>query len=145
MIRASAGGKYGLRAVLDLALHYGQGCVQNADIAARQNIPESYLVQLLNLLRRGGVLLSIRGPNGGHTLSRHPDRVTAGEVLGILEGPVDLLGEQEGQREGNAEQDVLRKVWKEVEVAIDGVLSSITFGDLCRSHRAERESIVYRI
>jgi len=144
-MRISARGKYGLRAVFDLALHYGQGCVQNADIAARQHIPESYLVQLLNLLRKGGVVLSIRGPKGGHSLIRRPEKVTVGEVLRILEGPIDLLSEGEEQTGENTGPDVLREVWEEVEEAIEGVLSSITFGDLCRRHQMGRERIVYRI
>ncbi len=134
----SAKGNYGLRAILDLALNYGRGYVQSAEIAARQNIPESYLVQLLNLLRKAGLVRSVRGPRGGHALLKRPEEVTVGEVLAILEGPVDLLGE-------GGEGDVLREVWEEVEAAIGGVLSSITFADLCRRHQVRRKSIVFRI
>ena len=141
----SAKGNYGLRAVLDLALHHGQGCVQSADIAKRQNIPESYLVQLLNLLRKSGLVRSVRGPKGGHTLLKRPDEVTVGDVLTVLEGPIDLLGEGEQKAAGNDAQDVLREVWEDVEAAIEGIFSSVTFGDLCRRHQMRRESIVFRI
>ncbi len=141
----SAKGNYGLRAVLDLALNYGRGQVHSAEIAARQHIPESYLVQLLNLLRKAGLVKSVRGPKGGHSLLKRPEEVTVGDVLAILEGPIDLLGEGE-ERGGEAgEQDVLREVWEEIEAAIEGVLSSISFADLCRRHQRRRESIVFRI
>jgi len=144
-MRISAKGDYGLRAVLDLALRYGQGHIQSADIAARQDIPESYLVQLLNLLRKAGLVRSVRGPKGGHELIKRPEELTVGEVLSVLEGPIDLLGEGEGRTAHGAEQNVLRDVWKEVESAILGVISSVTIGDLCRRYRARRESFVYQI
>ena len=141
----SAKGNYGLRAVLDLALNYGQGHVQSAEIAARQKIPESYLVQLLNLLRKAGLVRSVRGPKGGHCLLNRPEEVTVGDVLAVLEGPIDLLGQGEDRAEDGGELDVLREVWVEVEAAIGGVLSSVTFGDLCRKHRMRQENIVFRI
>ncbi|MDA0746869.1 MAG: Rrf2 family transcriptional regulator [bacterium] len=141
----SAKGNYGLRAVLDLALHYGQGVEQSADIAARQKVPESYLVQLLNQLRKAGLVRSVRGPKGGHALVKRPDDVTVGDVLAILEGPVDLLGDRENQKEDADKPDVFREVWEDVQSAIEGVLSSITFGDLCRRHQARHEHIVFRI
>lgn len=141
----SAKGNYGLRAVLDLALNYGRGQVQSAEIAARQDIPKSYLVQLLNLLRKAGLVKSVRGPKGGHSLLKRPEEVTIGKVLAILEGPIDLLGERGVRGRESGEQDVLREVWEEVEAAIEGVFSSISFADLCRRHQRQRESIVFRI
>ena len=141
----SAKGSYGLRAVLDLALHYGQGCMQSADIAARQNIPESYLVQLLNLLRNGGLIRSIRGPKGGHVLLRRPEDVTVKDVLVVLEGPIDLMGKGEEQTGEEAGPDVFREVWSGVEAAIEEMLSSVTFGDLCRKHQMQRANFTFRI
>lgn len=144
-MRISAKGDYGLRAVLDLALHYGQGHVQSADIAARQDIPESYLVQLLNLLRKAGLVRSVRGPKGGHELAKRPEELTVGDVLSVLEGPIDLLGGGEDRSAHSVEQTVLRDVWKDVESAILGVVSSVTLDDLCRRYRSRRENFVYQI
>jgi Rrf2 family cysteine metabolism transcriptional repressor len=144
-VHISAKGNYGLRAILDLALHEGKGYVQSAEIAARQNIPESYLVQLLNLMRKNGLIQSVRGPKGGHVLSKRPEEVTVGDVLTVLEGPVDLLGERIDRSDESQKQDVLREVWEEVEMAINGVLTSITLGDLCRRWQAKREGIVFKI
>ncbi|MBT5829708.1 MAG: Rrf2 family transcriptional regulator, partial [Candidatus Latescibacteria bacterium] len=125
----SAKGNYGLRAVLDLALHYGRGSILSADIAARQQIPEAYLVQLLNLLGKAGLIRSVRGPKGGHQLLKRPEEVSVQEVLAALEGPVALFDKGESRSAGGGETDVLRDVWVAVENAINGVLSAVTFAD----------------
>lgn len=140
----SAKGNYGLRAVFDLAMRYGQGSVLSADIAARQRIPEAYLVQLLNLLRKAGLVRSTRGPRGGHQLLRRPEEVTVGEVLAALEGPIDLLGRGE-VRADSPDPDVFLEVWQDVESAIAGVLSGVTFADLCKKHLMRQENITFRI
>jgi len=125
--------------VLDLSLRFGQGPTQSAEIAERQSIPESYLVQLLNQLRKAGLVRSIRGPKGGHELQRHPESVAVGDVLDILEGPIDLLGE------GKKLDDVFRDVWRDVEEAIQNVLTSVTFAELCRRQHVRQDRIVFNI
>ena len=137
----SAKGNYGLRAVLDLAMHYGQGQLQSADIASQQQIPEAYLVQLLNLLRKAGIVQSTRGPKGGHVLLKRPEDVTVQDVLAVLEGPIDLSG---GKNQGGA-SEVLEEVWTDVEAAINGVLSSVTFRDLCRKQQMRQANFTFRI
>src|SRR3954470_24824218 len=79
---------YGAHAIIELARCYGQGPVQCAEIAARQQIPEAYLDQLLSTLRRTGLIKSVRGPHGGHELTRDPRELTLGEVVSALEGPL---------------------------------------------------------
>lgn len=139
----SAKGNYGLRAVLDLALHYGEGVVQSAEIASRQDIPESYLVQLLNPLRNAGLVRSVRGRKGGHELIRRPEEITVGAVLEVLEGPVQLAAEDKEGADGAP--DVLRDVYEEMEAAVEEVLATVTFGDLCRKYRLQSGRIVFRI
>lgn len=139
----SSKGNYGLRAVLDLALHYGEGVVQSAEIASRQDIPESYLVQLLNPLRNAGLVRSVRGRRGGHELIRRPEEITVGAVLEVLEGPVQLAAEDKEGADGAP--DVLRDVYEEMEAAVEEVLATVTFGDLCRKYRLQSGRIVFRI
>ncbi|MDE2997828.1 MAG: Rrf2 family transcriptional regulator [Gemmatimonadota bacterium] len=139
----SSKGNYGLRAVLDLALHYGEGVVQSAEIASRQDIPESYLVQLLNPLRNAGLVRSVRGRKGGHELIRRPEEITVGAVLEVLEGPVQLAAEDRKGADGAP--DVLRDVYEEMEAAVEEVLATVTFGDLCRKYRMQSGRIVFRI
>src|SRR3979411_1170606 len=78
---------YGAHAVIELARRFEQGPGQCAEIASSQNIPESYLDQLLSSLRRVGIVHSVRGPHGGHELARDPRRLTPGGVVPALEGP----------------------------------------------------------
>ena len=139
----SAKTDYGLRAVLELSIHFGEGCIHSGDIAAAQNIPESYLVQLLNQLRKAGLIRSTRGPKGGHQLVRRPDEVTVREVTSALEGPVDLTGKGEERSPASPAADVFREGWDDVENAIDSVLSGTTFADLVR--RQSRSAITFRI
>ena len=76
---------------------------------------------------------------------RRPDEIHVGDVLAALDGPVDLLGKGESNPEGNDEKDVLLAVWAEVEQAINGVLTSVTFADLCHRHRMSRSNVTFRI
>src|SRR3954454_17302080 len=87
---------YGAHAIIELARCFGQGPVQCAEIAQRQQIPEAYLDQLLSSLRRVGLIKSIRGPLGGHELARNPGALTLGEVITALEGPVARLENEDG-------------------------------------------------
>jgi Rrf2 family protein len=134
-----------MRALLELAQRYNQGYVQTAEIAERQQIPESYLVQLLNQLRKAGLVRSVRGPKGGHALSRPPDAVTVGDVLGVLEGPMDLLGKADTSPESAPLSDVLQEVWDDVRAAVENVLQSVTLGELCRRLERREQRIVFRI
>lgn len=130
--------------MLELALRHGEGCVHSGSIAASQNIPESYLVQLLNQLRKAGMIRSTRGPKGGHQLLRRPEEVTVEDVLSALEGPMDLNAQGEERPPAPEIASVFREVWSDVETAIQGVLSMTTFADLVRRTR-NVGSITFRI
>lgn len=141
----SAKSSYGLRAILDLSLHFDQGYVQSSDIAARQNIPESYLVQLLNLMGKGGLVRSLRGPKGGHELAKPPDEVTIMDVLILLEGSIDISNVGEKQMKGETGIDVFQEIWSDVETAIKNLLTSVSFGDLCLKYQREQKHFIFRI
>lgn len=148
-MKVSSKGDYGLRALFDLAQHYGQGLVQSAEIAARQDIPENYLSQLLIVLRRGGLVHSLRGPRGGHMLARPPDRITLGQAVAVLEGstaPAPCVRENGETADCSlVEECVLRDVWCEIKTAIDHILDHITLDDLCQRALARRQQIMYYI
>ncbi|HEY6103691.1 MAG TPA: Rrf2 family transcriptional regulator, partial [bacterium] len=74
-MKVSTRAEYGLRALIDLATHYGEGPVQSREIAARQGLPEPYLNQLMTSLRRAGLVSSKRGPAGGHSLAKPPEAI----------------------------------------------------------------------
>jgi len=79
-MRISSKGDYGLRALFDLAQRFGQGPIQSEEIAQRQGIPVNYLNQLLIVLRRAGLIESLRGPLGGHMLARRPETSTTSSL-----------------------------------------------------------------
>lgn len=137
---------YGVRAVVDLALHYGQGLTQSADIAARQGIPEPYLDQLLTVLRKAGIVRSTRGPKGGHALAKPPAEMTLGHVIGALEGPLAPMGCVDDVRMCQQSGDcVQREVWQQVKAAMDAVLDATTIESLAKKQAARDTQPMYYI
>ncbi len=135
-MKVSTKGDYGVRALIELAHHYGQGPVQSAGIASRQEIPEPYLDQLLTTLRRAGFIRSVRGPQGGHALIRKPDEVKLSEVMVALEGSLASIACVDDPdactKEGGCVQ---REVWEQVRDATHEILESVTIGDLADKER----------
>ncbi len=137
-MKVSTKGDYGIRALIELAHHFGEvRPTQSGEIAARQNIPESYLEQLLTTLRRAGFIRSVRGPQGGHTLIRDPRDLRVSEVIVALEGsilPIDCLDDSSAcSRSGGCAQ---RDMWQAVRDAILSVLDNTTISDLAERDRA---------
>ena len=134
-MKVSMKGDYGVRALVELAHHYGEKPVQSAVIASRQCIPEPYLDQLLTSLRRSGFIRSVRGPQGGHALIRDPRELRLSEAISALEGslsPISCLEDPDGCPKNT--NCCLLPVWREVAEATLRILEGITIADL-----AERE------
>ena len=134
-MKVSTRAEYGLRALMDLAAHYGEGPVQSRDIATRQGLPEPYLNQLMTSLRRAGLVSSKRGPAGGHTLAKPPDAISLRDAFDVLEG-----GTAPWWCVETAEPDCiyaagcnLRPVWQAINGAMTQVLGGITLADLSRT------------
>lgn len=126
---------YGVRALVELAMHYGEGQVHTSEIASKQGIPESYLVQLMTTLNRCGFVQSRRGPHGGHMLAMDPSTVNLHMIMTTLDGnnspldcityPTDCIF---------ADSCAQQEIWKSVEEAVQNVLSNITL-----EHLAQRQ------
>lgn len=135
----STKGDYGVRALIDLAKHTGEGPVQRAEIARRRQIPESYLDHLLAQLRRDGYLRSTRGPGGGHELAKAPGEITLLEVLESLEGslvPMECVNEAPGSEAGALCGQ--QWVWQDIYAQMRDRLSHTTISDLV-DHEREHE------
>ncbi len=143
-MRVSTKGDYGIRALIQLAHHYGEPHpLQSSDIAAAQNIPESYLEQLLTTLRRAGFIRSVRGPQGGHALIRDPQDLRVSEVITALEGsvtPIDCLDDSSACSKGGG--CAQREMWQEVRDAILNILENTTIGDLAERDLAARPTAI---
>jgi Rrf2 family transcriptional regulator, cysteine metabolism repressor len=144
-MRVSMKGDYGVRALVELAQHYGDGPLQSAVIAGRQSIPEPYLDQLLTSLRRAGMIRSVRGPQGGHSLIRDPNELKLSEAIIALEGslaPIACLDDPEGCP--RTSHCCLHDVWQQVYESTFTILDSVTIADLAakaRTNGAARYSI----
>jgi len=133
-----------LRAMVELAVHYGDGALQLREVARRQDISEKYLEHLFRFLRMSGLVRSVRGASGGYVLARPPGEITILEVVEALEGvldPVECVSNQ-----GICVREdvcVARDVWVGVKEVLYRYLSSITLEGLAEreiSRRREREA-----
>lgn len=138
-MKVSTKGEYGVRALIELAHHFGESRpTQSSEIASRQRVPESYLEQLLTTLRRAGFIRSVRGPQGGHALIRDPRTLRVSEVIEALEGPImpsDCLDEASNCG-GRDQECAQRQMWADVRDAILGVLDNTTIAELAERDRA---------
>ena len=144
-MKLSTRGRYGTRAVLELALRYGEGPVLLKDVASRQDIPLSYLENLMGALRAAGIVATVRGMHGGYYLAKPPSEIRLSQIVAALEGsiaPVECVDDQ--KHCSRAELCVTRDVWSEVKQAIEGVLESITLEDLVQRHREKQSPIPLR-
>ena len=130
-MRISTRGRYGLRAMFELALGFGEAPVLMSTIAARQDLSRKHLHTLLTSLKSAGLVYSVRGPGGGFVLSRPPDRIRLGEILHALEGPllfVHCVADRQACERSNG--CPARDVWQELSKAIESALGSVTLKDL---------------
>ena len=134
MIRFSTRGEYGLRMMMDLARHYGQGPQPLSEVARHEALPATYLEQLVGELRRAGLVEGTRGVRGGYRLARPPSGITVGDVYRVLEGavaPVECTAEDYLPGACAREPVCLsRGIWARVQAAILEVLDSTTLDDL---------------
>ena len=137
-MKLSTKGRYGLRAMLDVALHADEELVSISSIASRQSISEAYLEQLMSKLKKAGLIESQRGASGGYRLARRPDEISVGDVLWALEGNLDAVAcpgiVDEGGCEG-AELCVTKYVWQRINESITKTVDGISLCDLVTESR----------
>lgn len=134
-MRLSTRGHYGLKAMFDLAQHYGSEPIPLKTVAERQNISDNYLEQLIAILRKAGLVKSVRGAQGGYILARDPSSITVGDIIRAMEGPiapVDCVSEVEPAECDNADFCITRTVWARVRDRLAEVMDSISLADMLR-------------
>lgn len=134
-------GRYGLKAAFVLAQSWGGAPVSLRDIAASQQLAEKYLEQLLSSLKKAGLVETVRGAQGGYTLSREPALITVNEVIVALEGDLSIV---DCQREGvdcrESGTCATKKVWKRISAAVTDALESITLQDMLQDYGSAGDS-----
>ncbi len=131
--------RYGLRAVLEVAISSDKGPIQTKIVSQRQQISIKYLEQLMAILKSGGLIRGIRGSKGGYVLAKAPSQIKLSDIFNVLEGPVKTVECVENENYcAKTSECVARQVWAEVEDAINGVLQSISLQDLVDRTKKER-------
>ena len=127
-MKLSTKGRYGVKAMVDLAIHYGGSPVSIKSISQRQNISEYYLEQLFSSLRKAKLIKSIRGAQGGYILNRQPEDITVSDIIEVLEGPIEI-----------SDCCATRLLWKKIKTSIDEVTNSVTLKDIVEDYKAMKE------
>lgn len=135
MLKISTKGRYGLRLMFDLALHYTDGLVPLKVIAKRQEISEKYLEQIVIKLNHSNLLKSVRGAQGGYVLARRPKEITVGEVLRTLEGSITPTECVENPESCDKVNDCMTHiVWEKIYKAVTDVVDNINLEDLLNEY-----------
>lgn len=134
-MKLSTKGRYGLRAMLDMAQNEEEGPIASHTIAQRQEISERYLEQLLIPLKQAGLVKSIRGSQGGYVLGRAPKDISVGDIIRVLEGPlapVDCVNEVNPDECKRSDYCVTRIIWAKVRDSVAEILDSYSLEDLVK-------------
>jgi Rrf2 family cysteine metabolism transcriptional repressor len=125
--------RYGTRAMLELALRYPDGEISAREIAASQSVSPKYLEHLLASLRSAGLIRSVRGAQGGHSLTRPPDQINLREIYRVFEGSEGFVEcTTSPELCARADDCATREVWAEMYAACMAVLEATSLEDLVR-------------
>jgi len=140
-------GDYALKTILDLALHYNGELVTGHDLAQRIDAPIKFLEQVLLELKKGGLVESRRGNLGGYILSKPPAQITVGEVVRLIEGPIEPIAcAKDGYSNcSDINKCVLKRMWQKVAKATSDIVDTVTFEDLAAQVNSGQEAYAYTI
>ena len=136
MLKLSTKGQYGVRAMFEIARGYNLGPITIKQISENQDVSVSYLEQILNQLRKAGIIKSVKGPGGGYVLAKSPDTISIGAILRELEGPVAITSCLD-PREGcmRVEGCVTHLLWKSLGEKIETFLNNMSLDDLLKGNQ----------
>jgi Rrf2 family protein len=140
-------GDYALKAILDLSLHYDKELVTSHGIAQRIDAPLKFLEQVLLDLKKGGFVESRRGSIGGYLLAKSPDKITVGQVLRVIEGPIEPIAcvEKGYSNCTDITRCVFRSIWHKVAQATSDIVDNISFEELVSQVNAGQQVLTCSI
>jgi Rrf2 family cysteine metabolism transcriptional repressor len=139
MLKLSTKGRYGLRAMIELAGSFENEPMLMGKIAERQGFSRKYLHALLTSLKDAGLVQSVRGSRGGYMLAKSATDIRISDVVEALEGPlaiVDCLNNEESCE--RSDDCLARGMWKELNTAMAGVLTNMTLADLTNQNKEKK-------
>ena len=141
-MKLSTRGRYGLRALVDLAANAGEGTASLVQTARRQKLSVNYLEQVFASLRRAGIVTTVKGAGGGYALARDMDEITVKEVIEALEGEISIADEAAGVREDEVQSAIRSLLWDEIDRQVEKLLAGRTLGSLVRQYEYKRKKDV---
>jgi Rrf2 family protein len=129
-VKLSKKGRYAVRALFDIAFNNEGQPTQVKDIAERQTIPARFLEQIFQDLKRAGIVASKRGPQGGYSLARLPERISLGDVVRALEGAI-ALAEEGATDKGPPSRRVTDAVFRDLSASIQRCFDDVSISDIC--------------
>lgn len=140
-------GDYALKAVLVLALNYNREFATSHDLAQRIDAPIKFLEQVLLDLKKGGFIESRRGNIGGYMLSREPGKITVGEVIRYIDGPIEPIAclKEKYSNCVDINKCAFKKLWHKVYLATSGIIDNVTFEDMASEVNAHNQVLAYSI
>ncbi len=138
-MKLSTRGRYGLRALVDLAANAGEGTASLVQTARRQKLSLNYLEQVFASLRRAGIVTTVKGAGGGYALARDMDEITVKEVIEALEGEISIADEAAGVREDEVQSAIRSLLWDEIDRQVEKLLAGRTLGSLVREYEYKRK------
>lgn len=138
-MKISTKARYGLRALIDLAVYSVGEQVPLAYIAAREDLSVNYLEQVFSLLKKAGLVRSVKGSQGGYILSRRPDEITVGQIIRAIEGEISIIDDDlptgNSLLYDNLQQCLRERVWNPINESISQVIDEITLEQLVRQYQ----------
>lgn len=142
-MRVTRWGEFGILCSLNLARRFGAGATGATEISEAEGIPLQYTHQILQRLRKGGIITSARGPHGGYQLAKSPDQTNLKEILLAVEGKTfDVVCDSDPVApEGRCAQDAacgLEKVWRSLKESVDKLLEGHTLQTILEQESREQ-------
>ena len=142
-MKLSTKGRYGVKAMVDLAVNHDGKPVSIKSISQRQNISEYYLEQLFAPLRRAEFIKSVRGAQGGYILNKEARDITVLDIMDVLEGPIEVSDCLDSDDCDNIDYCATRTVWVKMKHSIDSVLGAITLQNIVDDYQNNKDSIQF--
>ncbi|MBH1940620.1 Rrf2 family transcriptional regulator [Mobilitalea sibirica] len=147
-MKISSKGRYGLRAMIDLILNSNneQEHVSLISIAQRQDLSKNYLEQVFAILRKTGIVKSVKGAQGGYILAKASSEITVGDVLRALEGDMSVYDEEESRLINNKIENCIRNnIWNRLDEKIIEIIDGITLEDIVNEYKRGEDMVMYYI
>ncbi|MFD3156271.1 RrF2 family transcriptional regulator [Haloimpatiens sp. FM7330] len=142
-MKISTKGRYGLKAMVDLAVHSVSESVTLKSISERQNISEGYLEQIFSSLRKSGIIKGRKGQGGGYIICDSLSDITVGDILRVLEGDLSVV--DENNTTNKIEKCLKENVWDKINECINDVIDKITLQELIEKYNYDNEGYMYYI